>query len=154
MTIDDGRHKSVVRRPLSVIVHMAENLAPNWRLREQRYQLVGNACLKCGTKHFPPRQVCTKCRGTDFESFQFSGKGELYSFTTLRSAPAGFESYAPYSVGMIKLDEGPLVEAMLTDVNADELEIGMKMEMVTRKIREEEGERGLLVYGYKFRPTA
>jgi len=130
---------------------MAENLAPNWRLREQRYQLVGNVCLNCGAKFFPPRQVCANCRGTEFDAFQFSGKGELYSFTTLRSAPAGFENYAPYSVGMIKLDEGPLVEAMLTDVNEEDLEIGMRMEMVTRKIREEEGERGLLVYGYKFR---
>lgn len=130
---------------------MAENLAPNWRLREQRYQLVGNVCLKCGTKHFPPRQVCTECRGTEFEPFRFSGKGVLYSFTTLRQAPAGFENFAPYSVGMIRLDEGPTVEAGLTDVNQEELAIGLRMEMVTRKIREEDGERGLLVYGYKFR---
>lgn len=131
---------------------MAENLAPNWRLREQRYRLIGNTCLKCGHKFFPPRQVCTNCRGTEFEPFRFSGKGELYSFTTLRQAPAGFESYAPYAVGMVRLEEGPMVEAMLTDVNDEELEIGVKMEMVTRKIREEDGERGLLVYGYKFRP--
>jgi uncharacterized OB-fold protein len=67
--------------------------------------------------------------------------------------PAGVESYAPYSGGMIKLDEGPLVETMLTDVNEDKLVIGMRMEMVTRKIREEEGERGLLVYGCKFRAS-
>lgn len=133
---------------------MAENLAPNWRLREQRYQLVGNVCLKCGTRHFPPRQVCTNCRATEFESFRFSGVGELYSFTTLRQGPAGFETLAPYAVGMIRLDEGPLVEAMLTDVDEEELAIGMRMEMVTRKIREEEGERGLLIYGYKFRPIA
>ena len=44
-----------------------------------------------------------------------------------------------------------MVEAMLTDVSEDELEIGMRMEMVTRKIRAD-GERGLLIYGYKFRP--
>ncbi|MCC7163194.1 MAG: Zn-ribbon domain-containing OB-fold protein [Anaerolineae bacterium] len=132
---------------------MAENLATHWRLRAQRYQLVGSVCSKCAAKYFPPRQVCPKCRGTEFEPLRFSGNGELYSFTTLRSAPAGFESYTPYSVGMVKLDEGPLVEAMLTDVNEDELAIGMRMEMVTRKIREEDGERGLLIYGYKFRPA-
>src|SRR5215212_3899323 len=132
---------------------MAENLAPNWRLREQRYQLVGNVCLKCGAKHFPPRQVCTQCRGTEFETYRFNGRGSLYSFTTLRQAPAGFEGYAPYSVGMIKLEEGPMVEAQLTDVNDEDLEIGMQMEMVTRKLRELEGDRGLLVYGYKFRPV-
>jgi scaffold protein (connect acetoacetyl-CoA thiolase and HMG-CoA synthase) len=131
---------------------MAENLAPNWRLREQRYRLIGNRCQNCGGKYFPPRQVCTTCRGTQFEGYEFDGQGELYSFTTLRQAPAGFENYTPYSVGMIKLDEGPVVEAMLTDVDEDELEIGMRMEMVTRKIREE-GERGVLIYGYKFRPV-
>jgi uncharacterized OB-fold protein len=48
------------------------------------------------------------------------------------------------------LDEGPLVTAQLTDVDPDELEIGMPVEMVTRKLREE-GEDGLIVYGYKFR---
>jgi hypothetical protein len=146
------QNASLILPPSSFILYsMAENLAPNWRLREQRYQLVGNVCLKCGAKHFPPRQVCTECRGTAFEAFRFSGKGELYSFTTLRQAPAGFEEFAPYAVGMIKLDEGPMVEAMLTDVSEDELEIGMRMEMVTRKIRAD-GERGLLIYGYKFRP--
>jgi uncharacterized protein len=133
---------------------MAENLAPNWRLREQRYQLIGSVCTKCGAKHFPPRQVCNECRGTEFEPYRFNGKGELYSYTTLRQAPAGFEPYAPYSVGMIKLDEGPMVEAMLTDVEEEELQIGLRMEMVTRKLREEDGERGLIVYGYKFRIDA
>jgi len=54
---------------------------------------------------------------------------------------------------MVKLDEGPLVEAQLTDVNQDELKIGQRVEMVTRKLREY-GEEGLIVYGYKFRPVA
>ncbi len=131
---------------------MAQDLARNWRLREQRYQLIGNRCVACGAKFFPPRQVCTECRGTQFEPYQFNGKGELYSYTTLRQAPAGFENQVPYSVGMVKLDEGPLVEAQLTDINPEDLEIGMRVEMVTRKLREE-GEAGLIIYGYKFRPS-
>ena|SRR5581483_9518253 len=130
---------------------MADNLAPTWRLREQNYRLVGNTCRKCGARYFPPRRLCRECRGAEFEPYTFTGRGELYSFTTLRQAPSGFEPYVPYSVGMVKLDEGPMVEAMLTDIDPDELEIGMRMEMVTRKIRAE-GERGLLIYGYKFRP--
>jgi len=32
------------------------------------------------------------------------------------------------------------------------VEIGMPVEMITRKIRSDGDERGLLVYGYKFRP--
>jgi hypothetical protein len=39
----------------------------------------------------------------------------------------------------------------LTDLDSDEAYIGMPVEMVTRKLREE-GEEGMIVYGYKFRP--
>jgi hypothetical protein len=52
---------------------------------------------------------------------------------------------------IVKLEEGPLVTAQLTDVDNGKVSIGQKVEMVTRKLRED-GERGMLVYGYKFRP--
>ena len=55
-------------------------------------------------------------------------------------------------MALIKLHEGPLVTAQLTDVDAEDVHIGMPVEMVTRKIKEE-GENGLIVYGYKFRPV-
>jgi Predicted nucleic-acid-binding protein containing a Zn-ribbon len=71
----------------------------------------------------------------------------------LHQAPLGYESGLPYAVGIIKLDEGPMVESQLTDVNPAELKVGQRMEMVTRKLREH-GEEGLIVYGYKFRPVA
>ena len=129
------------------------DLARNWRLNDQRYRLEGNACANCGAKYFPPRAVCNNCRGTDFTLFQFSGRGELYSFTTMREAPSGYEGNLPYVVAMVKLDEGPMIEAQLTDVNSDELKIGQCVEMVTRKLREY-GEKGTIVYGYKFRPVA
>jgi uncharacterized OB-fold protein len=58
---------------------------------------------------------------------------------------------APYTVALVKLEEGPLITAQLTDVANDEVEIGMPVEMVTRKLRTQ-GEEGLIIYGYKFRP--
>ncbi len=128
------------------------DLARNWRLKNQRYRLEGNACANCAAKYFPPRAICDNCRGADFASFQFSGRGELYSFTTMREAPSGYEGNLPYVVAMVKLDEGPMIEAQMTDVNSDELKIGQRVEMVTRKLREY-GENGTIVYGYKFRPA-
>ena len=130
---------------------MADNLARHWRLRQQRYQLIGNRCLSCGRKFFPPRKVCTKCHSTEFVSFQSCGRGEVYSYTTIHQAPAGFETQTPYLVGMIRLDDGPLVEAQLTDASPEDLRVGLRVEMVTRKLRAE-GEAGLIIYGYKFRP--
>ncbi len=81
-----------------------------------------------------------------------SNQGALYSYATLGSAPAGFEDQLPYSVGMVKLDEGPMIEAMLTDANQEDLHIGMRMEMVTRKLCDP-SPNGLIIYGYKFRPV-
>jgi uncharacterized OB-fold protein len=102
-------------------------------------------------KIFPPREVCTECKSTDMTPHEFDGRGELYSFTILHSAPQGYEGQVPYAIGMVKLDEGPMLEAQLTDANFDELKIGQRVEVVTRKLREY-GEQGAIVYGYKFRP--
>jgi uncharacterized OB-fold protein len=68
------------------------------------------------------------------------------------NAPAGFEEYVPYTMALVKLEEGPMVTAQLTDVDADEVQIGMPVEMVTRKLTQE-GEEGQILYGYKFRPS-
>ena len=57
----------------------------------------------------------------------------------------------PYIVALVKLEEGPMVTAQLTDVDVDQLEIGMEVEMVTRKMSDD-GVEGMIIYGYKFRP--
>lgn len=88
---------------------------------------------------------------TTLITHNMSGLGEIYSFSTMYSVPQGFEEQKPYTVALVKLDEGPMVTAQLTDVNQDELRIGLRVEMVTRKIRED-GDEGQIIYGYKFRP--
>jgi uncharacterized OB-fold protein len=131
---------------------MSTEIARHWRLKAQRYQLVGEVCPKCYGKIFPPRDVCPYCADQEAQAhFQFSGRGEVFSHTTVYYAPEGYEDQAPYAVALVKLEEGPLVTAQLTDVNLDEVEIGMPVEMVTRKIRAQ-GDEGLIIYGYKFRP--
>jgi hypothetical protein len=124
----------------------------HWRLQEQRYKLVGETCDSCGVKLFPPRDVCLECEAPAKELFTFTGLGEVFSYTTIYDAPAGFENTAPYTVALVKLDEGPIVTAQLTDIDKEDVHIGMPVEMVTRKLRSD-GEEGMIVYGYKFRPT-
>ena len=127
-------------------------ISRHWRLQQQRYALVGEVCPHCSHKIFPPRDVCPNCAGEAKTPFQFSGKGEVYSYTTVHDAPQGYEGNAPYTVAIVKLEEGPMVTAQLTDVDNNQVGIGMPVEMVTRKLRED-GDRGMLVYGYKFRPV-
>jgi len=125
----------------------------HWRIRQQRYALVGEVCPHCNAKLFPPRDVCPECGQDARTPYQFSGKGEIYSYTTIYEPPAGFEEYTPYTVALVKLEEGPIVTAQLTDVGDRPIEIGMPVEMVTRKIRSDGDERGMIIYGYKFRPV-
>ncbi len=125
----------------------------HWRLKNQRYSLVGEVCPHCEEKIFPPRDICPDCGEDARTLFQFSGRGEVYSHTTVYQAPTGFEEQAPYTIALVKLDEGPMVTAQLTDIDigSEDIKIGMPVEMVTRKLHAD-GERGTLVYGYKFRP--
>jgi hypothetical protein len=90
-----------------------------------------------------------KDSGLTLERFQFAGTGSVYSFTTLTEPPEGFEEQAPYTLALVKLDEGPLITAQLTDLDAP-VQIGDRVEMVTRKLTTE-GKKGMIVYGYKFR---
>lgn len=123
----------------------------HWRLRQQRYALVGEVCPHCQVKIFPPRDICPDCGQEAQTQYQFSGRGEVFSYTTVMDPPAGHEENAPYTVALVRLEEGPMVTAQLTDLGDQPVEIGMPVEMVTRKLRED-GERGMLIYGYKFRP--
>ncbi len=83
------------------------------------------------------------------EQFAFSGGGEVYSFTVVQEPPEGYEAQAPYLLALVRLDEGPMVTAQITDSDG-ELAIGDRVEMVTRRLTAE-GPRGMIVYGYKFR---
>ena len=84
------------------------------------------------------------------EMFPLSGKGTVYSHTTVTTPAEDFEPYAPYAMALVQLDEGPMITAQLTDLDGD-VTIGMRVEMVVRKLRTD-GERGIIVYGPKFRP--
>ncbi len=139
----------------------------HWRLKKERYGLVGGICSHCDNKMFPQRDVCLNCGDQVNEPFTFKGKGEVYSHTTVYEAPAGHEDNAPYVVALVKLDEGPMITAQLTDLTTHEeiqivegeeektrvfdVEIGDEVEMVTRKIKNDGNERGLIIYSYKFR---
>ncbi len=123
----------------------------NWRIRQQRYSLKAEVCDNCGNTIFPPRDVCPHCAEQRQSWTNLSGRGEVYSSTTMYNAPAGFAEYTPYTVALVKLAEGPMVTAQLTDVDGEDIFIGMPVEMVTRKLSQE-GDEGQILYGYKFRP--
>lgn len=101
---------------------------------------------------FPPMLICPACKSRNLHAFRFLGKGVVYSFSTVYTPLAQFEDIAPYVVALIDLEEGPRITALLTDIQANEVTIGLHVEMVVRKISER-GSNGVITYGYKFRPS-
>jgi len=128
------------------------DLAKHWRQKGARYRLEGQRHRTTGEVRFPARPAALGDDPATWEPCTLSGKGEIYSFSVLRQAPEGFDQATPYPVALVKLAEGPLVTAQLTDCAEADLAIGRPVEMVTRRLKDT-GEDGLLVYGYKFRPV-
>ena len=106
------------------------------------------------------------------EPFTFCGRGEVWSYAIVHreDAPEQFKDYTPFFISIVQLEEGPRVTAQLTDLDWHEepgiidgekrqvkkfhVEIGMPVEMVTRKLFVEGNpDTGLIIYGPKFRPV-
>jgi len=126
-------------------------LALYWRKIPQRYNLIGTVCDNCGTRYFPPRVICKKCRrNSKIRNFKFSGNGEIASYSVVHAPPQGFEFAKPYVLALIKLDEGPFTTSQIVDCEIKDIEIGKRVKAVFRKVFES-GEDGIILYGTKFK---
>jgi uncharacterized protein len=45
----------------------------HWRLKKQRYSLVGEVCQRCNAHLFPPREVCPHCGNDGKVTAQYQG---------------------------------------------------------------------------------
>ncbi len=73
----------------------------------------------------------------DFEYVELSGKAKLNTYTKIVAAPTGFDDMSPYIVGVVDLDEGGRALAWFGEtIPEDEIEIGMKLQVVPRIFEE------------------
>ncbi len=128
---------------------MEKASAGMWRKIDTRYNLIGSECQKCDALYFPPRIICRNCgRDTKMVPKKLSGKGTVYSFTTIRVPSDAFKESAPYNVAVVALEEGPKVEGHVIE-SGKKVEIGTKVKTVFRKMYVD-GEEGLIHYHFKF----
>ena len=81
-------------------------------------------CTKCNQFHFFPRVVCPHCGEFELEWLAVSGKGQVYSTTTIRRKP---ERGGPYNVCLITLEEGPRMMSRIEGIDAESVKIGDKV---------------------------
>jgi uncharacterized OB-fold protein len=98
-------------------------------------KLNGGRCKKCGYVFFPPQTYgCEFCGATagQLEAVALAGAGKLHSFATvhLHQDRSGKGLQAPFTVGLIVLDDGPAVRAILTERTDAGLHIGDRMHSV------------------------
>ncbi|MBI3190629.1 Zn-ribbon domain-containing OB-fold protein [archaeon] len=120
----------------------------SWRLAKHRYGLVGTVCKSCKSLHFPPRVVCMGCGLDNQEPIKFSGNGKLLSYTVIHAAPDGFEKQVPYVIGLVQLEEGPVISSQIVG-NTNDTSINKPVKVVFRRLTEN-GSAGVINYGFKF----
>lgn len=124
------------------------------RASEARYRLVGAKCAKCGAVHYPPRPLCA-CGSAEMAPHPLPRTGRIYTFTVV-SEPSTASEHAeevratgPFPIAVVELEGGTRVMGQVTDCDPKEVKVGMKVEAVLRRMYRD---RGVTLYGYKFRP--
>ena len=103
--------------------------AYNESLKEDK--LLGLKCQACGAITVPPKMVCRKCTSSDLEIVQLNGAGEIKTFTTVNVASEGREAEVPYTIVMVKLDEGPWIMGNLSGIDPAEA----TMELIGKRVK-------------------
>lgn len=113
-----------------------------------KYGFVGSRCRVCSTVHLPPQRVCSRCSAVDkMDPAPMSrARGTVKTFTIDLLAP----SLAPPVVDVvIDFDEGGRFQCEMTDVDADSVAVGDRIEMTFRYLGSANGVRN---YFWKARP--
>jgi len=82
-------------------------------------------CGDCGTHIYYPRVLCIECGSQELNRIEPSGKGVVYSVTTLRRKP---ERGGDYNVCLVDLEEGVRVMSRVEGLAPDAVKIGMNVQ--------------------------
>jgi len=114
------------KRPLPRRRGMAGEFYEYCKKHELRFQ----RCTDCGTWRHVPRDMCAKCGSFNWAWAQSSGKGKLFSWTTvMQPMLPQFADRVPYSPVVIEMDEGVRILSELVDVSNEELRLGLPVEV-------------------------
>jgi uncharacterized OB-fold protein len=113
--------------------------------------LIGSRCQKCGEHFFPKRHICLNCGQEEIDEATLSRRGNIWSYTVARQTPPGSLMQAPYVIVMVQLEEGVMVQAVLSDCDLEAVRVGMDVEMVLEKMgTSAEGDD---LMAFKFKPV-
>lgn len=80
-------------------------------------------CTACSKPHWYPRAICPFCMSPKTEWIEATGRGKIYSYSTMRRAPV------PFSLAYVTLEEGPTMMTNLVQCDFDQLSIGQAVKI-------------------------
>lgn len=93
-------------------------------------QFLATQCEDCRRFSFPPKPFCPHCWGRRVGWCALRPRGTVYSATVVHAAPKVFQAQAPYTVGIVDLDEGVRIATRLIDAPAGVAVIGRPAELI------------------------
>ena len=91
--------------------------------------MTGYRCQGCGKYHVRQTGRC-RCGSKDLEEITLSGRGKVYSCTTLHASAERFEKDLPFQMAIIELEEGPRLTAR---IEGDRVEIDDPVQQVAER---------------------
>ena len=85
-------------------------------------------CNNCGALEHPPTVRCVVCGSRDRGYLVASGRAQLYSFVVAHHPQVPSFDY-PLNIGLVELEEGIRLVTNIVACTADQLEIGMPLEL-------------------------
>ncbi len=118
-----------------------------WRFNPEVFRLIGIRCKDCGHISYPRTKICHECGSLNLEEFKLAKKGTVHTYCVNWAPPPNFEP--PITPVIVDLEGGGRYQGLMTETaTPEDVKVGSKVEMVLRKLNTD---RGLNVYGYKFR---
>jgi uncharacterized OB-fold protein len=87
-----------------------------------RGELMIKHCPRCDDHLYPRRMFCPRCGDDGLEWVRSSGRGRVYTFSTIYRAPDK-ELRVPYTNGIVELEEGVYLYGRLTGKPDEEIAI-------------------------------
>jgi uncharacterized protein len=104
----------------------------------KQHELRFQRCKGCGAWRHVPRDMCAKCGSPQWEWAKSSGKGTVFSWTTvMQPMSPQFADAVPYSPVVIELEEGVRMVSWLLDVASGDIRIGLPVEVVFEDVTPE-----------------
>lgn len=112
------------------------------------WRLPANHCSACGIESHPLRARCPRCGSAELREVSLLKTGRLVSYTWVhQTAPASLIP-VPYCVGIVHIDEGPIIEALGASALAESaLRIGASVKLVMEPLDKDGGEE---IVSYRF----